>query len=386
MGRKTAGMTECCDENTQGRAERLHAAAPSLCRWFAEHARSFPWREKRTPYKVLVSETMLQQTRIEAVLRYYERFMTAFPTLAALAQAPEDLVMKHWEGLGYYSRVRNLKRTAEICAERYRGELPETYEALTKLPGLGSYSAGAVASLCHDKPVPAVDGNVLRVLSRFFGDERDVRLPAVRKEAEQVIRLVLNAGISPSLFNEGLMELGETLCAPKGKPECGLCPFREACRAHGEGREEMLPVRSQGPGRKTEEKIVWVFLYDGRVALEKRQEKGLLHGLYGFPLTEGVSGDSPETPEKTEDEETASALAHLRAGGITPVTLTPLGRARHIFTHREWRMTGYLVETDAPLPAYLYVTPEELEQAYALPSAFRYYRGKALQACQNRLR
>ena len=347
------------------RRRALLIAAPRLTAWFAANRRSFPWREGRTPYKVLVSETMLQQTRIEAVMKYFDRFMKAFPTLRALAGAPEDLVMKHWEGLGYYSRARNLKKCAEICAEHHDGKLPETYAELIRLPGLGPYSAGAVASLCHDEPVPAVDGNVLRVLARFFGDARDVRLPEVRKEAEDVIRAVLEDGlVSPSLFNEALMELGETLCAPKGKPQCECCPWEKICRAHAEGREEKLPYRSAGAARAVEEKTVWIFVCGGRIALEKRPDTGMLRGLYGFPMTEGT----------VPDTETAEAV--LRDRGIAPLRVLPFGSAKHVFTHKEWHMTGYLTETEKPVPGLSYVTAEELADSYALPSAFRAYRDR----------
>ena len=356
------------------RTEALRAAAPELTEWFAASARSFPWRDGRTPYKVLVSETMLQQTRIDVVLKYYERFMAAFPTLQALAEAPEDLVMKYWEGLGYYSRARNLKKAAEICAESFGGDLPETYEELRRLPGLGNYSAGALASLCHDEAVPAVDGNVLRVLARFFGDERDVRLPEVKKEAESLIAAVLDphsgsgSRILPSRFNEGLMELGETLCAPKGTPQCEACPLREPCAAHAAGTAEQLPRRSSGKARIAEEKTVWVLICGGRAALEKRPDEGMLRGLYGFPMTDGTVPDE------------AAAAAALKDMGAAFARVQPLGRAKHVFTHREWRMTGYLAETAAPLPGFLYVTAEELENDYALPSAFRVCRDAAAEA------
>ncbi len=346
-----------CDNRT----EMLRAAAQGLAKWFAVNGRELPWRVFRTPYKVLVSETMLQQTRIEAVMKYWDRFMEAFPTLTALAEAPDGQVMKCWEGLGYYSRARNLKKAAEICAEKYGGRLPESFEELKKLPGLGNYSAGAVASLCWEEPVPAVDGNVLRVLARFFGDARDVRLPEVRKEAEEIIRAVLEAEeAAVSLFNEGLMELGETLCGPKGKPQCEACPLKDACRAHAGGREETLPYRSANRARSIEEKTVWVFVCGGRTGLEKRPDKGMLRGLYGFPMTEG---------QVTED-----AAAVLAEQGIEALNVLPLGAAKHIFTHREWHMTGYLAETKEPVPGLTYVTAEELLEAYALPSAFRYYR------------
>ena len=354
-------------ETNSARVQALSLAAPSLAAWFAENARSFPWREERTPYKVLVSETMLQQTRIETVLRYYGRFMAAFPTVRDLAAAPSDLVMKHWEGLGYYSRARYLKEAAERCTEEYGGELPERFDELRKLPGIGDYSAGAIASLCHDEPVPAVDGNVLRVLARFFGDGRDVRLPEVRKEAAEIIREVLGCGegcaVSPSAFNEGLMELGETLCAPKGRPQCDSCPLKTACRAHAEGREEELPYRSADAARSIEEKTVWVFLCGGRIALEKRPDEGMLRGLYGFPMTEG----------KLAEDGVEAALA---ARGIAAVNVCPLGTAKHVFTHREWHMTGYLVETEKCVPGLIYVTAGELADRYALPSAFRTYRNK----------
>ena len=352
------------------RVQHLLSAAQRLTAWFSISKRSFPWREERTPYHVLVSETMLQQTRIETVLRYYDRFMKAFPTLKDLALAPSDLVMKYWEGLGYYSRARNLKRTAEICAERYGGELPESFIELKRLPGIGDYSAGAVASLCHNEPVPAVDGNVLRVFARFFADGRDVRSQAVKKDAERVILAVLHApqGISSSLFNEALMELGETLCLPKGAPQCGSCPLGKSCRAHACGREESLPYRSAGAARRVEEKTVWVFVCDKKAAIEKRPDTGLLHSLYGFPMTE------KRLKGKNEAE------TYLRGCGILPAELRPLGPAKHVFSHREWHMEGWLAATRAPVPGLVYATAKELEDTYALPSAFRFYREAAEKA------
>ena len=377
-------MAERLAEKSMTEEERLRlllAAAPSLIAWFAENARVFPWRKGRTPYMVLVSETMLQQTRIEAVLKYYDRFMRAFPTLGDLARAPEEKVLKLWEGLGYYSRARNLKKTAEICLREHGGELPERFDDLRKLPGIGDYSAGAIASLCFDEAVPAVDGNVLRVLARLFGDARDVRLPQVKKEAERTIAALFRnpsgerpkspaapapsakeSSISPARFNEAVMELGETLCAPKGKPQCGLCPLKDVCAAHAAGTEEQLPFRSAGRERVKEEKTVWVLTCGGKTALEKRTEPGLLHGMYGFPMTDGKTESTEEAEEK------------LLARGIVPLRVEALGAARHVFTHKEWLMQGYLAETAAPLPGLNYVTAEELEKTYALPAAFRAYK------------
>ncbi len=339
----------------------LQRGAPLLEQWFEKNGRALPWRGDAAPYAVLVSESMLQQTRIETVLRYYPRFMERFPDPAALAEAPEDEVLKLWEGLGYYSRARNLQKAARICTERFGGRIPETARELKLLPGVGDYTAGAVASIAFGEPVPAVDGNVLRILARFFNDERDPAEKTVRDEARGLLTEVLEARPAPGRFNEALMELGEVLCLPAGRPLCRNCPLRELCRGLACGTEADLPNRGPARPRRIEKKTVLILRCGGKAALEKRPDKGLLAGLYGFPMLDG-------------SWEAADVKDWLRSYGIPILSLVPLEPGIHVFTHVEWHMSGWLAETPEPLPGYLYADREETEQKYALPSAFRGFR------------
>ncbi len=334
----------------------LQESAGQLAAWFRKNGRPLPWRLMKTPYAVLVSEIMLQQTRIEAVTGRYEAFMAKWPSLRALAEASSDEVLKAWEGLGYYSRARHLHEAAKYCTEHYNGTLPADYEKLRALPGLGDYTAGALASIGFGLPASAVDGNVLRVLSRLFADERDVLDPAVKKAAGRLIGSILPE-TDPGVFNEALMELGETVCLPKGKPDCAACPLAGVCAAHREGREEELPVRIGRVTRSHEELTVLLYTCGGRAALIKRPDKGLLAGLYGFPTVPGLL---------TKEE--AGMLAD------PDEILTDLGPAKHIFTHVEWRMQGWCISGSREREGLIYVTPEELRDSYALPSAFRTYR------------
>ena len=354
-------------EQTEGLWEEkqvlLTAAAPLLSAWFRENARPLPWRQNPTPYSILVSETMLQQTRVEAVLKYYPRFMEAFPSLEALAEASEERVLKLWEGLGYYSRARNLQKAARLCMDDYAAALPQSAKELKKLPGVGAYTAGAVASLAFGEAAPAVDGNVLRILARCFADWRDVLQPAVKKEAEQLLGGVLEQLEDPGLFNEALMELGELVCLAGGKPRCRHCPWQDGCRGLAEGCQEDLPNRGTPKARRKEKKTVLLLRHGGKTALEKRPEKGLLAGLYGFPMLEGHL-------------DRGDILPWLGSYGIPFGPLRPMGSAGHVFTHVEWEMEAWETETEAELPGYIYADREEMETVYALPSAFRVFKEK----------
>ncbi len=354
---------KCAGQNLSLSAKTalLLEAAPLLTAWFRENVRPLPWRENVTPYSILVSETMLQQTRIEAVMRYYPRFMEAFPRLEDLAAAREEEVLKLWEGLGYYSRARNLRKAAQVCVEELGGKLPETVAQLKKLPGVGAYTAGAVASLAFGEAAPAVDGNVLRILARLTRDERDVLQPAVKKEAEGFLKSVLEQLEAPGPFNEALMELGEMLCLPAGKPRCRQCPLQDLCMALAQGCQEDLPLRGAAKPRRQEKKTLLLLRHQGKVALVKRPEKGLLAGLYAFPLLEGHLGPG-------------DILPWLKSYGIPFGPLQELGTARHVFTHVEWEMKGWETETAEALPGYVYADREEVEARYALPSAFRVFR------------
>ncbi len=324
--------------------ERLGQAVVPLLQWYRKNRRDLPWRTGRTPYSVLVSELMLQQTRVEAVKERYVSFMEKFPTAESLAAASEEEVMKAWEGLGYYSRARNLHKSAKIIAAE---GFPQTWVGVRALPGVGDYTAGAISSIALGLPAPAVDGNVLRILTRFFADPRRIDDANTKKYFSDLLSRVYPPETGE--FTEALMELGAIVCVPNGPPMCGACPWSGLCKAHAEGREEQFPVHGEKRARKLEQLDVYVLRCGDRYALEKRG-KGLLAGLYGFPLV----GHGERPPAEGELLETK--------------------RAKHVFTHVEWHMEGRLVEVPQRLPPYLWATAEEIETAYALPSAFKAFR------------
>ena len=328
-----------------------------LLGWYDRNKRSLPWREDREPYHVWISEIMLQQTRIEAVLRYYRRFMEALPDVAALSAVDDDLLMKLWEGLGYYSRARNLKKAAQVIMDEHGGVFPRTYDVLRKLPGIGDYTAGAIASICFDERVPAVDGNVLRVLARLNGDRRNVLLPQTKKGAAAALSAVMPA--RAGAFNEGLMELGEVVCLPNGAPLCGECPIREHCAACRDGLCAELPVREKEQKRR--EIPLSVFLLrapDGRLAIGRRPDAGLLGGLYELPNAEGHFAD-------------ADLIALLNGWGLNIQGLAHHKEAKHVFTHIEWRMKSYTAAVSEPIDRFIWATDDELKTAYPLPTAFQ---------------
>ncbi len=330
-----------------------------LLAWFAANRRELPWREDRQPYHVWVSEIMLQQTRIEAVKKYYTRFMTALPDVASLSEVPEDALLKLWEGLGYYSRARNLKKAAQVIMQDYGGEFPRTYREWLELPGVGAYTAGAVASICFDEKVTAVDGNVLRVISRVIGSRKDVLLPETKREITALLQAVLPEASGD--FNEALMELGELVCLPGGEPLCKECPLHEICVAHHQNLTAEIPVRIKKTKRRREDKTVFVMLTPaGKIAIEKRPEKGLLSGLYQLPNVTDFT-----VPEKVNGV--------LREWALCPTTIVPLGEAKHAFTHIDWFMKGYLITVPQENSRFLWVTPQELAETYPLPTAFQYF-------------
>ena len=343
------------------KTELAAAAAERLLAWYSTHFRPLPWRQQPTPYRVWVSEIMLQQTRIEAVLPYYERFMRALPDVAALAAVPTDQLLKLWEGLGYYSRARNLQKAAQQLCRETGGELPADYAALLKLPGIGEYTAGAIASIAFGQAVPAVDGNVMRVLARLTGDSTDVLSAGAKAHFAAIAREMLPPQ-QPGRFNQALMELGETVCLPKAAPACDSCPWQPFCAACAGGLTDLLPVRARRKPRRIEQRQVAVVLLTGevpRVLLHRRPPSGLLAGLWELP--NALEGQ-PVLPE------------------ALPVQPLPeiLPAGKHIFSHVEWHMTGKLYRLTLPpgeeLPAdYAAVTLEQLQASYALPSAFRLY-------------
>lgn len=328
-----------------------------LLAWYEREKRDLPWRRTRDPYRIWVSEIMLQQTRVEAVRDYYARFMGALPDVQALAAADEQLCLKLWEGLGYYSRVRNLHRAAQVVCSEYGGALPRSYAGLIRLPGIGDYTAGAIASIAFGERVPAVDGNVLRVAARLTGDSRPVTEPAVRGDLrEQVAALVPEE--RPGTFNQAMMELGATVCIPNGAPHCPDCPLASLCEGFRAGTAPSLPVKAAKKPRRVEPRTVFLLFAAPGIALRRRPKKGLLAGLWELPSAEGTL--SP-----------AEAQALLEGWGLHPGPPLALPPAKHIFTHIEWHMTGYSVRCDTPADGFTWVSPPLLRAEYALPSAFR---------------
>lgn len=337
----------------------LSGLAGPLLQWYEEHARVLPWRDEPTPYRVWVSEIMLQQTRVEAVIPYFERFLSELPTLGDLARAPEPQLMKLWEGLGYYSRVRNLHKAAQIVVRDYGGELPREPEELQKLPGIGAYTAGAIASIAYGRPAPAVDGNVLRVISRVTASRDSIDEPAVKRRTEQELKRIYPQGRAGD-FTQALMELGALVCVPNGAPKCGECPLCGQCEARKQGIAEELPVKAAKKERRVEDRTVFLLLRGGKTALQKRPEKGLLAGLWEFPSADGaLTGPQAEQ--------------WLTERGLAPAKLERLPKAKHIFSHIEWYMTGYAAFlSSGPDPdEFVWAGREELLETYALPAAFK---------------
>ena len=342
------------------KTERLAEAAARLIEWYAASRRPLPWREEPTPYHVWISEIMLQQTRIEAVIPYYERFLRELPDIASLAAVDENRLLKLWEGLGYYSRARNLRKAARQVMEQYGGELPRRAEELKKLAGIGDYTAGAIASIAYGEPEPAVDGNVLRVLSRLLAFDDDIMEQRTRREVSAKLRAVYPGGENAGLLTEGIMELGEIVCIPNGEAKCGLCPLRALCLARERDAVAHYPVKAPPRARRIEERTVLLLRCGECWAIRKREGKGLLAGLWEFPNVPGAL---------TAEE----AAAHVPGA----LSCTPCGEAVHIFTHVEWHMRGYLLDCAAESPDFTWVSAEALREDYSLPTAFRFYRGVA---------
>ncbi|MGI6030633.1 MAG: A/G-specific adenine glycosylase [Eubacteriales bacterium] len=353
--------------------ERIGKAAEPLLAWYRVNARDLPWRREPTPYRVWVSEIMLQQTRVETVKPYFERFMKAFPTVEALAQAEEQQLLKLWEGLGYYSRARNLQKAARQVMTRYGGQLPPNVKELQSLDGIGSYTAGAIASIAYGLSAPAVDGNLLRVFARLCGWQDDIALPQTKQKLERLLEQVLQ-GLDAGAFNQAVMDVGATLCIPGGGARCHQCPMAQWCVACATGQQGVLPVKSPKKPRQIEQKTVLLLSCDGCVALRQRPAKGMLANLWEFPNEEGWLSRA----------QIQRLLESWGAECDTPPEL--LGKAKHIFTHREWHMEGWLVELrNMPLEDCVWVTPQELDSEYSLPAAFGWFKQQVLQPRQTTL-
>ena len=332
-----------------------------LLEWYGEHARTLPWRSDPTPYHVWVSEIMLQQTRVAAVLDYYRRFMDAVPHVAALAVLDSEQLMKLWQGLGYYSRARNLQKAARQIVAGHGGVFPCRYEDIRALAGVGDYTAGAIASIAFGQPVPAVDGNVLRVVSRINGDDSDITRPVTKKRVTELLARMIPID-RPGDFNQAMMELGATVCLPNGEPLCDRCPARGFCRAHLEQRTHQLPVKAPKKARRVEERRVFLIFREGCVALRARPEKGLLAGLWEYPNELLPCPDCPEI---------WGIQGPMERGGT----------GRHIFSHIEWHMTAVVVQAqDDTLPeGWVWADRQDLERRYAVPNAFEPFRGTVLE-------
>ncbi len=341
--------------------EQLQEIVAPLLSWFAGNARALPWRDDPTPYRVWVSEIMLQQTRVEAVKPYFARFMEALPDVAALAACPKDRLLKLWEGLGYYNRVRNMQTAARTVMEEYGGQLPADPAQLMQLKGIGSYTAGAIASLAFNVPCPAVDGNVLRVIARVTASEEDIAKASVKTKVEEQIRKILPEG-HVSAFNQALMELGALVCVPNGPAKCETCPLGGLCRARALGKVQELPRKTMAKPRRVEKRTVLVIRDGERVAIRRRPEKGLLAGLYELPNEKGWL---------SEDQ----ALHLLKDQGFAPLRIQKLPEAKHIFSHIEWHMIGYLISIEEPQKETIYLFAEhgDIQKRYAIPAAFAAY-------------
>ncbi len=336
--------------------------AQALLAWFDSHARSMPWRGQTDPYKIWISEVMLQQTRVEAAREYYLRFTQALPDVQALAAVPEDRLFKLWEGLGYYSRARSLKKAAERIVREFDGRLPPSEKQLRTLPGVGEYTAGAVASIAFGECVPAVDGNVLRVMTRLCADGGNTAQAATRRRIAQAVMQHQPAD-APGQFNQALMELGALVCLPQN-PRCESCPAAEMCRAKREGRQHELPVRPERAPRRVEARTVLVVRCAGRFAVRRRAPRGLLAGLWEFPSCEGHLS-----------EREAWQLA--QQWGLSPGACRRLDDVRHVFTHREWDMRGFLLRAERCAPAFEWADAARLRGELALPAAFARFAAQA---------
>ncbi len=357
---------------------------PYILQWYDYNARLLPWRSEPTPYHVWLSEIMLQQTRVEAVKEYYDRFLKELPSLSDLATVEEERLLKLWEGLGYYSRARNLKKAAQVVMAQYGGELPASYEELRKLPGIGSYTAGAISSIAYGCPEPAVDGNVLRVFSRITGSREDILKETTKQSMrEELLReMPLDR---PGDYNQALMDLGATICIPNGEPRCADCPVMHLCTAFHEGTTDEIPVKAKKKARRVEKYTLLVLYSKGRYLLHKRSEQGLLAGLWEFPMVEGHAsrakvltafcerlGEAKNS--EGDDRKTCDPQGIVFTKTSKAISLSP---AKHIFSHVEWEMKGFRVEVQEEgfmehLPeGYVWATREEILERYSVPTAYR---------------
>lgn len=330
-----------------------------LLEWYDKNARRLPWREDCIPYHIWLSEIMLQQTGVEVVKAYYTRFLQEIPSIEALANADEEKLLKLWEGLGYYSRVRNLQKAAKLIVCQYGGHFPRTYEQILKLPGIGAYTAGAIASICFGQPTPAVDGNVLRVISRIAGIYECVDTSLVKKRITRSLAKIYPQNRNGD-FTQSLIELGATVCLPKGMPKCKSCPAQSLCTALQDNTVLNLPIKQIKTPKKVQEITLFVFSCQENIAIHRRKKQGLLAGLWEFPNVNGKLNEQ-QAIELAEQWETA------------PVTLIKCTQRVHVFTHIKWYMTCYYIDCAKQPEPFIWANHTSLSQTYALPTAFKMF-------------
>ena len=335
----------------------------SLLDWYDKNKRDLPWRDQGNAYYTWISEIMLQQTRVEAVKPYFLRFTRELPTVWDLAACEEERLLKLWEGLGYYSRARNLKEAAIDICERYCGELPRSYDELLSLKGVGPYTAGAIASIAYGIPVPAVDGNVYRIFTRLQADQGDITDPEVKKRVASLVLAAMPQG-RPGDFNQALMDLGALVCLPGSAPACDRCPVQDWCLAYKAGNPSDYPVKAAKKPRRIEDRTILV-IQDGEESLiKKRPAKGLLAGLY----------EPYNVPGHLSAQEVKKAVEAL---GLEPLQVVPLPESKHIFSHIEWHMQAYQVRVSSlgePADGFVFANRESFQKDVPVPSAFAAYR------------
>lgn len=339
-------------------AEKADEKGKRILDWYIENRRDLPWRKSRNPYNIWISEIMLQQTRVDTVIEYYNRFMQHFTDLRSLAEAPEEEVLTLWKGLGYYSRARNLHKAAKQIVEQYGGEFPGKLEEVRELPGVGAYTAGAIMSIAYNQPCPAVDGNVLRVVSRLEGLEEDIGKETVKKTVTDIVARMMSQEAAGD-FTQAMMELGALVCVP-GVPRCDQCPVRSLCNAFLTGRQEELPVKKKKDTAVPELKY-WMAIveWNGCILLEYREKESLLKRMWGVPMVEKGDAD-------------ASRLFGKKYG-IKLQFMERLGSTVHIFSHRKWDMEvgRYTLLQDIPEGEGLHWIPLEELKNTAIPTAFQ---------------
>ncbi|MBR5231105.1 MAG: A/G-specific adenine glycosylase [Clostridia bacterium] len=335
-----------------------------LLPWYDENKRVLPFRGTRDAYAVWISEIMLQQTRTETVSGYYTRFMERFPDVEALALADEQEVLKYWEGLGYYSRARNLHKAAKIVYQEYGGRFPHSHETVRALPGIGDYTAAAVCSIAYRLAYPAIDGNLTRVISRVHGIREDVGIPSVKRQIEELGKAHIDPD-RPGDWNQALMDLGATICLP-GTPDCARCPLKEKCDAFLQDDAELLPVRAAAKPPKPVPMGVALVTHNGKILVQQR-DAALLKGLWVFLLLE-----NDDTPD--------GLLKKLHGMGIEAALKSDLGEAKHVFSHRIWNMKIYHFEATEvrKKTGFRFVNSEELA-ALPLPTAMKAARKRAME-------